>query len=100
MQDGSATSTVASPARSSRRAPETQDQGKRCITSIPPIEWLALLKAAVGLLLHEGFAGNTGPMGCAQLMVVIQLLKLVDSARNMVPMGSALSTPAIQPPGI
>ena len=36
----------------------------------------------------------------AQLIGAIQLFSLVVSARNMAPMGSALTTTAIQPPGI
>ena len=50
--------------------------------------------------MHEVVARNTGQTGSAPLLDVTQLLLLVASAGNMVPMGSALYTTAIQPPGI
>ena len=51
-----APSTVPTGSAQRRRAPEMQGQEKRCVSSIPPTEWLALLKAAPASLLHEDFA--------------------------------------------
>ena len=81
-------------------ASPTQHQGKGCAESILLIKRLAQLKAAALSLLYEGFACSMVLTGSAQLMGAIQLFSLGVSARNMVLMASALSTPAIQPPSI
>ena len=76
----------------------THSHVRRSALSIPLTKRLALLKAAATSLTHEGFAeGMLDTRRFAQLQGAVQMLKLVDSARNMAPVGSAITSAAPRP---
>ena len=69
-----------------------------CVANTTPNpKWLVLLKAASQRLQHEDFALNMVRWGSAQLLAVMQLFALVESAANMVAVGSALLTTVPRP---
>ena len=82
-------------------APPAHGEEKECATSIPPTKWPALLKAATTTAVHVGFAGGMvirRKRRSALLQAAATSVKLVGSARNTAPMGSALSAVAPLPP--
>ena len=97
----SAPSTVRTGSAQRTGVRATHREEARSATSIPLTKLLALLKDGVTLLQHEGFAQRMqGTRRSARQLGVIQLLFVVDSAKNMAPMGSALSATALQLPNL
>ena len=90
----SAPNMVRTESAQSMGAPETTTAEEEVFVGTTTLKWPALLKVVATKHTYEDFVRHMLERRPALLKGAIQLFKLVDSARSMVPLGSAITSAA------